>query len=582
MAIKRIPYGVSDFRRFSREDYYYVDKTRFIGEIEKCPNFLFLIRPRRFGKSLWLAMLSAYYDIAAKDQFDELFGRFYIGSHPTPDRNSYLILQFNFAMVNPEPEVLEQSFEEHTSACFDVFNAKYGHLLGEGYLEGYAKKPNAESRLEYICNCCKLANLPVYLIIDEYDNFTNVVLSRYGHDRYHALTHGAGFFRFFFNKIKGVTTGAGAAVKRMFISGVSPVTLDDVTSGFNIASMITLDPRFNEILGFTEGEVREMLEYYKSEGCWEGDTDAVLGVMREWYDNYCFSEDCTDVKMYNPDMVLYFVNYLSANHVVPKTLVDVNVKTDYKKLRHLIILDKRLNGNFSRIREIAEKGEVVSDINTSFPAEELIDPNNFTSLLFYFGILTIDRVERGMTVLKVPNLTIRQILFSYIEQGYKDADVFKMKIIQLNKLMSGMAYDGEWRPVFEYFAEEVRAQTSIRDYLEGEKAVQTLHLVYMNLTNYFVIYPEQELNKGYGDLWMSPNFLNHPEMQYSYVVEFKYVKHDAGEEEVIAKLEEAREQLRQYAGDGRHAQAKGHTTLRYIAVVYRAWELAALEEVQRV
>ena len=313
-------------------------------------------------------------------------------------------------MVNPEPEVLEQSFEEHTSICFDEFNMKYGHLLGEDYLEGYAQKPNAESRLEYICYRCKMAGQPVYLIIDEYDNFTNVVLSRYGHDRYHALTHGAGFFRFFFNKIKGVTTGDGASVKRMFISGVSPVTLDDVTSGFNIASMITLDPRFNEILGFTEGEVREMLEYYKSEGCWEGDTDAVLGVMREWYDNYCFAESCTDVKMYNPDMVLYFVNYLSANHVVPKTLVDENVKTDYKKLRYLIILDKRLNGNFSRIREIAEEGEVVADIRTGFPAERLIDPDNFISLLFYFGILTIDRVEEGDTVLKVPNLTIRQIL----------------------------------------------------------------------------------------------------------------------------------------------------------------------------
>ena len=579
MATKGIPYGVSDFQLLSSEDYYYVDKTRFIAEIEKSPRFLFLIRPRRFGKSLWLSMLELYYDMVMKDKFEELFGKFYIGSHPTPERNSYLILKFNFAMVNPEPEVLEQSFEEHTSACFDIFNAKYGHLLGEGYLEGYAQKPNAESRLEYICNCCKLADQSVYLIIDEYDNFTNVVLSRYGHDRYHALTHGAGFFRFFFNKIKGVTTGAGAAVKRMFISGVSPVTLDDVTSGFNIASMITLDPRFNEILGFTEGEVREMLEYYKSEGCWEGDTDAVLGVMREWYDNYCFSKSCTDVKMYNPDMVLYFVNYLSANHVMPDALVDENVKTDYKKLRYLIILDKRLNGNFSRIREIAEEGEVVADIRTGFPAERLIESDNFISLLFYFGILTIDRVERGMTVLKVPNLTIRQVLFSYIEQGYWEADVFTIKVFQLNKLMSGMAYDGEWRPVFEYFAEEVKAQTSIRDYLEGEKAVQTLHLVYMNLTNYFVIYPEQELNKGYGDLWMSPNFLNHPEMQYCYVVEFKYVKHDAGEGEVAAKLEEAREQLRQYAGDGRHAQAKGHTTLRYITVVYRAWELAALEEV---
>ena len=579
MATKRIPYGITDFRLLSGEDYYYVDKTRFIEEIEKCPNFLFLIRPRRFGKSLWLAMLTAYYDIAAKDQFEELFGKFYIGQHPTSERNSYLILKFNFAMVNPEPEVLEQSFEDHTSICFKEFNMKYAHLLGEGYLEGYAQTSNAENRLEYIALYCKRVGLPIYLIIDEYDNFTNVVLSRYGHDRYHALTHGAGFFRFFFNKIKGVTTGDGASVKRMFISGVSPVTLDDVTSGFNIASMITLDPRFNEILGFTEGEVQEMLEYYKSEGCWEGDTDAVLGVMREWYDNYCFAESCTDVKMYNPDMVLYFVNYLSANHVVPKTLVDENVKTDYKKLRYLIILDKRLNGNFSRIREIAEEGEVVADIRTGFPAERLIDPDNFISLLFYFGILTIDRVEEGDTVLKVPNLTIRQILFSYIEQGYWEAEVFNMKVFRLKELMKEMAYRGAWRPVFEYFAEEVRAQTSIRDYLEGEKAVQTLHLVYMNLTNYFVIYPEQELNKGYGDLWMSPNFLNHPEMQYSYVVEFKYVKHDAGEAEVAAKLEEAREQLRQYAGDGRHAQAKGHTTLRYIAVVYRAWELAALEEV---
>ncbi len=579
MATKRIPYGITDFRLLSGEDYYYVDKTRFIEEIEKCPNFLFLIRPRRFGKSLWLAMLTAYYDIAAKDQFEELFGKFYIGQHPTSERNSYLILKFNFAMVNPEPEVLEQSFEDHTSICFKEFNMKYAHLLGEGYLEGYAQTSNAENRLEYIALYCKRVGLPIYLIIDEYDNFTNVVLSRYGHDRYHALTHGAGFFRFFFNKIKGVTTGDEASVKRMFISGVSPVTLDDVTSGFNIASMITLDPRFNEILGFTEGEVQEMLEYYKSEGCWEGDTDAVLGVMREWYDNYCFAKSCTDVKMYNPDMVLYFVNYLISNHVMPDALVDENVKTDYKKLRYLIILDKRLNGNFSRIREIAEEGEVVADIRTGFPAERLIESDNFISLLFYFGILTIDRVERGMTVLKVPNLTIRQVLFSYIEQGYWEADVFTIKVFQLNKLMSGMAYDGEWRPVFEYFADEVRAQTSIRDYLEGEKAVQTLHLVYMNLTNYFVIYPEQELNKGYGDLWMSPNFLNHPEMQYSYVVEFKYVKHDAGEGEVAAKLEEAREQLRQYAGDGRHAQAKGHTTLRYIAVVYRAWELAALEEV---
>ncbi len=579
MATKKIPYGISDFQAVSLDNFYYVDKTRFIKEIEESPRFLFLIRPRRFGKSLWLNMLKMYYDINAREQFDALFGQYYIGKHPTPEHNSYLILSFNFAQVNPDPEVLLQSFEEHTALCFKDFNEKYSHLLGEDYLKGYAQTVNAENRLEYIALCCKQRNLPVYLIIDEYDNFTNVVLSRYGHSRYHDLTHGAGFFRFFFNKIKGATTDSGASFKRMFISGVSPVTLDDVTSGFNIASMITLDPRFNEVLGFTEGEVREMLEYYKAEGKWDGNTEEILDVMRKWYDNYCFSEECTDVKMYNPDMVLYFMNYLTANRMAPKTLVDNNVKTDYKKLKYLVLLDKHLNGNFSRIKQIAEDGEIKANIETAFPAENLIEPDNFISLLFYFGILTIDRMERGKPVLRVPNLTIRQVLFSYIEQGYRDAEVFRMKTMQLDDLMSGMAYDGDWRPVFEYFAEEVRNQTSIRDYIEGEKAIQTLHLVYMNLTNYFVIFPEQEMNKGFSDLWMSPNFLNHPEMQYCYVVEFKYLKHEATDAEVEAKLEEAREQLKLYAGDAKHEQAKGHTTLRRIAVVYRAWEMAALEEV---
>ena len=579
MATKKIPYGISDFQRLTSDDYYYVDKTRFIEEIEKAPSFLFLIRPRRFGKSLWLNMLKLYYDINARDQFEALFGQYYIGQHPTPERNSYLILSFNFAQVNPDPEVLIPSFEEHASSCFERFNAKYAHLLGEDYLVGYAKKPNAESRFEYIANCCSAAGLSVYLIIDEYDNFTNVVLSRYGHGRYHDLTHGAGFFRFFFNKIKGATTDAGASFKRMFISGVSPVTLDDVTSGFNIASMITMHPVFNEILGFTEGEVREMLDYYKAEGWWSGDTDEVLGIMRQWYDNYCFSPDYTDVKMYNPDMVLYFLNYLTSAGKMPDAMVDNNVKTDYKKLKYLIILDKHLNGNFSRIKEIAEKGEIAADIQTSFPAEDLVQPDNFISLLFYFGILTIDRVERGSAVLRVPNLTIRQILFSYIEQGYKDAEVFEIKTYHLRQLMSSMAYDGEWRPVFEYFAEEVRNQTSIRDYIEGEKAIQTLHLVYMNLTNYFVIFPEQEMGKGFGDLWMSPNFLHHPEMQYCYVVEFKYLRHEATDVDVAAKLEEARAQLLQYATDAKYAAAKGHATLKRIAVVYRAWEMAALEEI---
>lgn len=578
--MKRIPYGISDFQRLSQEDYYYVDKTRFLERVEAAHPFLFMIRPRRFGKSLWLSLMELYYDIATRDRFDELFGKYYIGQHPTPGRNGYLILKFNFAMVNPDPEVLNDSFESHMSICFDEFNHKYAYLLGKNYLEEYAMKVNAEERLEYIGYRCKLVNQPIYLIIDEYDNFTNVVLSRHGQNRYHVLTHDAGFFRFFFNKIKGITTGAGASVQRMFITGVSPVTLDDVTSGFNIAYHVTMDPRFNEMLGFTEAEVRDMLEYYKGEGCWQGDTDQVLGVMRDWYDNYCFSRSCSDTKMYNSDMVLYCMGYLADHGKMPEIMVDLNVKTDYGKLRQMIILDKHLNGNFSRVKQIAEEGELAVDIQPSFPAEELIKPENFTSLLFYFGILSIDRVEMGETVLKVPNLTIRQILFSYIERGYREAGVFELRVMKLEELMKRMAYLGEWRPAFEYFAEELRVQTSIRDHIEGEKAVQTLHLVYMSMTGHFIIRSEQEMNKGYVDLWMAPNLIRHPEMQYCYVVEFKYLSHGASDESVVEKLSEAKMQLKEYAMDRKMLEQAGTTRVRFIAIVYRAWEMATIEEVE--
>lgn len=579
MATKKIPYGLSDFRLLNEANYYYVDKTRFIEEIEASPRFLFMIRPRRFGKSLWLGIMSLYYDMATAGDFDTLFGSYYIGQHPTPERNKYLILKFNFAGVNPEIDQLEASFESYVKGCFQTFNYKYAHLFPDGYKEGYEKCITATDCFDYVMRACQQADLPVYIIIDEYDNFTNVVLSRHGHQRYHDLTHAAGFFRFFFNKLKEATTGASAPVKRMYITGVSPVTLDDVTSGFNIAHQASMEPQFNDFLGFTEEEVRQMLEYYRDEGCPVGDVDQRLAVMHKWYNNYCFSESCCGTKVYNSDMVLYFMNHLIRFGKEPKSLIDNNVKTDYAKLRYLIVMDKKLNGNFSKINRIAEQGEIESEILTGFPAEDIAKPANFISLLFYFGILTIDREERGMAMLKVPNETVRRMLFSYIQAGYRDAGVFETDFFRLNELMNNMAYDGEWRAVFEYFGEELRRQTSVRDYIEGEKAMQTFHMVYMGLTNQYIIWPERELNKGYCDLWLFPNLVNHPGMKYSYVVELKYLKHDATEAEVAAKLEEAREQLRQYAGEGKLKAQAGPTEIRYIAVIYRAWELEAVEEV---
>lgn len=520
---KKIPYGISDYAEIAKSNFYYVDKTRFIETVEEAPRFLFLIRPRRFGKSLWLNTMKAYYDVNTANQFNDLFSETYIGQHPTEEKNSYLILSFNFSSVDSELSKVKSSFEEHCQQAFSTFFKTYKAILGESFLIGFEKYTTAESRIEYITRFCHEKNLSIYLFIDEYDNFTNTILSQHGEQTYAEITHGNGFLRLFFNKLKAGTTEVGASLKKIFITGVSPVTLDDVTSGFNIAKNITTDAQFSSIIGFTEAEVITMLNHYKEAGLINEPIENLLVVMREWYNNYCFSQERIDVKMYNSDMVLYFVdNYLAQGHI-PKMLIDNNIKIDYGKLRHLIILDKKVNGNFSTIKRIAEEGEIRTSIVTSFPAEKLIAKENFVSLLYYFGILTIDRVEDDEIVLHVPNLAIRTVLFSYLVEGFSEAEIFNLDNMSLADMAHKMAYNGEWKPFFNYFAEQIYKQTSVRDFIDGEKTVQMFHLVYLNSANYYVVHSEAEMGKGFVDLWLQPNFIVRPNMKHCYIVELKYV-----------------------------------------------------------
>jgi len=583
---KKIPYGISDYAEIMKSNFYYVDKTRFIETVEASARFLFLIRPRRFGKSLWLNLMKSYYDVNAAHQFDLLFKETYIGQHPTEERNSYLILSFNFSGVNPDLGLVQTSFENHCHQVFTSFYNAYKLILGEEFIIGYNQFTTAESRIEYLTNYCKAKNLSIYIFIDEYDNFTNTILSQNGEKKYTTITHGNGFFRLFFNKIKLATTDQNASLKKIFITGVSPVTLDDVTSGFNIAKNITNDAQFNSIIGFTEPEVITMLNHYKEAGMVNEPVENLLDVMREWYNNYCFSKNKLDTRMYNSDMVLYFMSNYLADGRIPDVLIDNNIKIDYAKLRHLIILDKKVNGNFSTIKKIAEEGEIRASIATSFPAEKLIAKENFVSLLYYFGILTIDRIERDSIVLKVPNLAIRSVLFSYLVEGFSEAEVFNVELFTLVDMAEKMAYDGDWMPFFNYFSEQIYKQTSVRDYIEGEKAVQMFHLVYLNLANYFVVHSEPEMGKGFVDLWLQPNFIVRPHMQHCYLVELKYVKRDQEAEvknltsALVQNLNtEATEQLQRYAADPRILAAKGNTTLHLLRVIYCGWEMVACEEV---
>ena len=580
--MKALPYGISDFPRVMREDYYYVDKTRFIEMLERQPPYLFLIRPRRFGKSLFLAMLEAYYSIDYADRFKELFGELYIGQHPTKRHNSYMVLRFNFSAISSKLEDVECSFSEYCCMVMKNFILKYEHLMGNDVWKVVnPDETNPRQMLSALKEYVSRTDCPrIYLLIDEYDNFTNTILSSYGQERYREKTHGEGFIRGFFNNIKDSTSNAGAAVERLFITGVSPITMDDVTSGFNIGTNISTLPQFNNIIGFSEDEVREMITYYKDEDALLEDVtvDGLVEIMKPWYDNYCFSEDRLEERMFNSDMALYFLNSYLQLGKAPKMMVDNNIRTDYGKLRHLVQIDKTFGANASVIQQIIAEGSITAQIATSFPAEKMTDTENFKSLLFYFGMLSIQGTDFGSAILGIPNLTVREQLYTYLVEAYREAKMFDLDLSSFSALVKEMALRGEWEPVFRFFARELERQSAIREFIDGEAHIKGFLLAYLGLTQGYVILPEHESSKGYADFYMMPDLLHQSDIAYSYIVEVKYARRDASDADIALLKRDAAEQLRRYAADEKVLRTKGNTRLELITLVFKGWELVVLEK----
>lgn len=576
---KRIPYGLTDYILMMTDNYYYVDKTQYIEQLEQTARFLFLIRPRRFGKSLFLSMIQCYYDVKYASRFQELFGNMYIGKHPTSEQGKYLVLSFNFSMIRASEDKLNEAFDRHIRFQTEYFASVYAPYFKPDFKERLNELKDAASRLEFICVSAKNEGLSLYLMIDEYDNFTNTILSSKGNEVYHALTHDSGFYRSFFNVIKGVTTGPEAPVKRMFITGVSPVTLDDVTSGFNIGTNITTNRKFNAMVGFSETELREMLDYYQSEGMLTDPVEEVVAMMKPWYDNYCFAKECIGQTMYNSDMVLYFLNNYLLDKRVPSEMVDRNIRTDYSKLRHFIRIDKMQEEGRSVITRLIETGEIIGNtIKDSFPAENLADPGNFTSLLYYFGLITYDRVEYGETIMKVPNLAVREQIYSYLVEAMRERESVVFPFPDLSDKMRRMAYFGEWESALDFFATQIDNKAVLRDLIYQESTIKTLMVAYMGLTDFFIIWPEFEAGRGFSDLYLMPNLSNYPDMQYSYLVELKYLKRDDTTTDVEALLQKAEAQLRRYASDEKVVSSTGRTRLRLLAAVYRGWQPVAMRE----
>ena len=570
---KLLPYGISNYAQIKREGLFMVDKTKYLELMEKAGNFLLLIRPRRFGKSLFLSMMESYYDIEAKDSFDHLFGDTYAGSHPTPEHNEYQVLRLDFSKPGGTKDTLEENVNGYLDLLYGDFVTRYAKYYPDNYVEEYKQQKSTSDRVNYVHQKFETYNIKSYLIIDEYDNFTNNVLNQHGEAVYHAMTHAEGFYRDLFKKFKGSFT-------RILMMGVSPVTMDDVTSGYNIATALTLEKQFNEMLGFSEEEVRNIIRYYNEAGAFSLDEDETLKAMRPWYDGYCFSEyaNVEGHHVFNTDMVLYYLKSFLLNGEGPDDMIDPNTKTDYAKLDRVVRLDKIEGDRKGVLLEIAQNGYTYGRVKRSFPANQLTDPNMFKSLLFYYGMVTIQGMRGAQCILGIPNNNVREQYFNYLLVEYNK--IHTIDLSRLTESFDDAALDGKWQPMMEHICRQYHDTTSVRSLIEGERNLQGFMNALLTLNPYYITCPEVELNHGYCDFFLMPDLSRYPDIRHSYIIELKYLPMTATDAEAEKQWNEAEEQIRGYANGKVVQQMTQNTELHLVIAQIKGYDLLKLGKVE--
>ena len=579
MRPEQIPYGVKDFKRIRLEDFYYVDKTAFIRRLEARANFLFFVRPRRFGKSLLCETLRCYYDVAEKGNFDRLFGGLDIGKDPTANASRYFVLSLDFSYVNASRgETWSAKFENYlNNALRNLIDGHRAELSAVADVDELIALPGAGDKFDVVVPLIKRLGYGLYVIVDEYDNFTNEIVSTAGKAPYKEITHGTGFYRGWFKKFKGTCD-------RIFMTGVSPVTMDDLTSGFNIATNITQEEGFNAMVGFTAAETRCLFEDFQGTGRFADAAEGHLKTVKAWYDSYCFSRPCAGREtLYNCDMALYYLGKLVASGRPPENLIDANIRSDWNKLRAILAAQRHAEtyeGVLPLTEELADRGEVSFPLVESFPVEGILKEENFKSLYYYYGIVTMSRVWRGNLQFRIPNECVRRQIFDYMREEYAkrpnavDTSEFTAKF-------DAFAWDGEWRDFLTYLAEKYRDNGSPRDGLHGEARINGYLRAYLTMKSAFTVKPELSHPCGYSDYALFPD-RTLPEgcvPEQSYLIEMKHSKAGASDAEVAAKHAEALAQLKAYAADPNLPALAGGTPVHFICYEFRGRDLVRLEEV---
>ena len=575
-----ILYGVADYAEIRRTNAWFIDRTAKIRDLETTRYAMFL-RPRRFGKSLLTSILEAYYDVAYAGRFDEFFAGTDIGANPTDERGRYLVLRFDFASIVKDIGKVQEDFDYKASLACDTFARRYRDILTGELADRILNAPDIGKKLAQIYLGLKGADKKLYVIIDEYDNFTNTILAENGHDAYHRLCHGDGFFKQFFTELKSATTGTDAPVTRLFVTGVSPVTMDDVTSGFNIATNISLDPQFADFTGFRHDDLRAIADYYGVQCGF--DADKAYNSALTWYDNYRFgSYDAPPLA--NTTLVLCLFSHLWRTHQFPDNMIDANLRTDYAKIRHLVTIDHRLNGNFHVLENLLAGGSLEEPLVESFQAHELTKKENFTSLLYWLGITTIAGQKFGKTKFGIPNETLKELAAKMVPAAYADVHKIDERVFEINSGLCDFAEKGEWRGFIDILSGIVKENFAVRDSVEGEKVVQSTLVALLTAARgpYYVRH-EREAGGGFYDIALKPRLETWPDIAHAALIEMKYVKagDPAPNAEQLAKIKaDAIAQLDRYSSDSISLCTLGSSVaLHRLVLVFHGGDRVLAEEV---
>jgi len=555
----KFPYGLSNFEQVATNDYVFVDKTPFIPLLEK-ERFVSYLRPRRFGKSLFLSVLEHYYDVLRKDKFETLFGKYYIGQNPTPLANAYRILNFNFSAINTDTrESSQQGFNFSVEMSIRSFCDIYS-LFTEKQQEKICNAPDAEEMLTALFRAYSKKNKePIYILIDEYDHFTNEILYRDINEFKDSVSKN-GYVRKFYEAIKNATQQG--VVARVFITGVSPITLDSLTSGFNIIKHLTHKAEFETLMGFTENEVKQLLNLVLVDKSRENE---IMQELKRWYNGYKFYP-FSQHQLYNSDMILYFLDEFKSEQNMPFRMLDPNIMPDYGKLKQMFeVVNVRKNQEV--LKEILENGCVTSELIYQFILEQGFGRTEFVNFLYYLGNLTLKEAKTfSINTFKIPNRVIEELYWKYYAKVLQEYAHLDTETYDLQKVVLDMAKSGDYEPFF-MMIEELLEGLSNRDFIQfNEKYVKMAIMAYMYLANIFYVRSEREVkNIGYIDVELLKAPQN-PFPHKEFVLEIKYLK-ETDKNELEKVQQEAKTQLLNYYHNDPELQNKPDLTLLTVVIV---------------